>query len=115
MSENELSIPAVYCKDEAIGYGGNQEWFSHEWKKRARCGCTSGTNLAAYYAAKYPAMIGYPYLKKFGRQFVRYCREHGIHAKAEFCGERQIVNAHELFEVHRKNTIRMVSFRILTE
>ena len=31
------------------------------------------------------------------------------------CGERQTVNAHELFEVHRKNTIRMVSFRIQPE
>ena len=125
-----------------------------------------------------PGMIGYPYVKKFGRQFVRFCKEHGIQAEAKFChgfrsrdeafhfvkesldggnpiallilfhrahalrednwhwvtitgyieneensketviilsncGERQIVNAHQLFEVHRKNTIRMVSFRIL--
>ncbi len=28
------------------------------------------------------------------------------------CGERQIVKANKLFEVHRDNTIRMVSFRI---
>jgi hypothetical protein len=208
MSEKELGIPMVYQEERVVGYGGNQEWFSHDWKKKAGCGCTSGTNLAAYYAARYPAMagaydgstgrfeqaefilamekmyhymkpgmIGYPYLKKFGRQFVKYCREHGIHAEAEFCygfrkrseafdfvkrsidggdpvallilfhrahalrednwhwvtitgyrenegnstenevilsncGERQTVNAHELFEVHRKNTIRMVSFRI---
>lgn len=209
MLKKELSIPMVYCNEEAVGYGGNQEWFSHEWKKKAGCGCTSGANLAAYYASNHPemagiydgntgrydqseyvqameemytymkpGMIGYPYVKRFGRQFVRFCKEHGIQAEAKFChgfrkreeafsfvresidggnpvallilfhrahalrednwhwvtitgyviceenpkesevilsncGERQIVNAHQLFEVHRKNTIRMVSFRIL--
>jgi hypothetical protein len=205
----ELNFPMIYNKDEAVGYGGNQEWFSHDWKKKAGCGCTSGANLAAYYAFNHPDMagiydgdagrfdqteyvqameemyrfmkpglMGYPYAKKFGRQFVKFCKEHGIDAEAKFChgfhsreegyrfvkesidggnpvallilfhrahalrednwhwvtvtgyiededhpaeaeiilsncGERQTVNAHQLFEVHRKNTIRMVSFRIL--
>lgn len=205
----ELNFPMVYQEDNVVGYGGNQEWFSHDWKKKAGCGCTSGTNLAAFYAlnrpemadlyegssrkfdqAEYaqamekmynymkPGMIGYPYVKKFGRQFVKYCKEHGIEIEAKFChgfqsreegfsfvkesidsgnpvallilfhrahalrednwhwvtitgyieeegnpeedqiilsncGERQTVNAHHLFEVHRNNTIRMVSFRLL--
>lgn len=204
----ELNFPAVYNKDSLVGYGGNQEWFSHNLQQKAGCGCTSGTNLAAYYASSHPGMagvyngdcerfdqseyirameemytymkpglIGYPYVKKFARQFIRFCRKHGIEAEAKFChgfqsrdegfdfvkesidggnpvallilfhrahalrednwhwvtitgytedddnpeaaevilsncGERQIVNAHELFEVHQKNTIRMVSFRI---
>lgn len=207
MIEKELNFPVIYHKDETVGYGGNQEWFSHDWKKKAGCGCTSGTNLAAYYALNHPRMaaiyggekgsfdqaeyvrameemynymkpglMGYPYVKKFGRQFVKFCGEHGIEADAKFChgfrsreegyrfvqesidsgnpvallilfhrahalrednwhwvtitgyidaehpeeaeiilsncGERQIVNAHQLFEIHRKNTIRMVSFRI---
>ncbi|HML38992.1 MAG TPA: hypothetical protein PKA19_16480 [Bacillota bacterium] len=209
MLVKELSFPTVYHEDAVVGYGGNQEWFSQNMQRRAGCGCTSGTNLAAYYAANHPemaviydgnsrkfdqaeyirameemytymkpGMIGYPYVKKFGRQFVRFCREHGIEAEAKFChgfhseeeaidfvresidggdpvallilfhrasalkednwhwvtitgyaidendpghieiilsncGERQIINAHQLFEIHRKNTIRMVSFRIL--
>ncbi len=204
----ELNFPIVYDKENMVGYGGDQEWFSHEMKKRAGCGCTSGANLAAYYASGYPGMaglyegdcrrfdqseyirvmemmytymkpgmIGYPYVRRFARQFIRFCREHGIEAEAEFCnafesreegfefvkecidsgnpvallilfhradalrednwhwvtvtgyteeeddpeaaevilsncGERQVVNAHELFEVHHRNTIRMVSFRI---
>jgi hypothetical protein len=208
MIKKELNFPTVYHMDTVVGYGGNQEWFSRDMQRKAGCGCTSGTNLAAYYASNHPDMagiydgdskmfsqaeyilameemytymkpglIGYPYVKKFGRQFVKFCREHGIDAEAKFChgfhdmkeafdfvkesidggnpvallilfhrasalkednwhwvtitgyiedeenigndqvilsncGERQTVNAHQLFEVHRKNTIRMVSFRI---
>lgn len=207
MITRELNFPAVYNKDTVVGYGGNQEWFSQIMQKKAGCGCTSGANLAAYYASSRPemagiyggdckkfdqseyiqameemfmymkpGMIGYPYAKKFGRQFIKFCREHGIEAEARFChgfhnmeeaftfvkesidggdpvallilfhraralrednwhwvtitgyieeednpeaaeiilsncGERQTVNAHQLFEVHRNNTIRMVSFR----
>lgn len=209
MLVKELNFPKVYYKDTFVGYGGNQEWFSENMKKKAGCGCTCGTNLAAYYASNLPkmagiydgdhisfnqgeylhameemyhymkpGMIGYPYVKKFGRQFLKFCKEHGIEAEASFChgfrhrdaastfvkssidsgnpvallilfhrahalkednwhwvtitgytvneenpkdtwiilsncGERQTVNAYQLFEVHRKNTIRMVSFRIL--
>lgn len=206
----ELNFPAVYNRDIMVGYGGDQEWFSQIIQRRAGCGCTSGANLAAYYAFNYPemagiydgnrkrfeqaeyirameemytymkpGMIGYPYAKRFGRQFIRFCKEHGIEAEARFChgfrdvdeafsfvkdsidggnpvallilfhranalkednwhwvtitgyaedendpqkaeiilsncGERQTVNACQLFEVHHKNTIRMVSFRIRT-
>lgn len=208
MFRKELNFPEIYHRDALVGYGGNQEWFSHDWKKKAGCGCTSGTNLAAFYASNHPKMtgiydgntnqfdqtefvqameemytymkpglIGYPYVKKFGRQFMKFCWEHGIEVKAEFChgyqkkeeafrfvresidegnpvallilfhrahvlrednwhwvtitgytvnesdpagieiiisncGERQTINAHQLFEVHRKNTIRMVRFRV---
>lgn len=205
----ELNFPTVYSKGSIVGYGGNQEWFSKLLQRNAGCGCTSGANLAAYYAANHPRMagiydgdikqfdqaeyirameemytfmkpgvVGYPYVKKFGRQFVRFCREHKIEMKAEFlhgfhepeealdfvkesiyngdpvallilfhranalrednwhwvtitgftldeedgsvdeiilsnCGERQIVKACDLFEVHHKNTIRMVRFKIV--
>jgi hypothetical protein len=204
----ELDFPVVYQEENAVGYGGSQEWFSQEMQKKAGCGCTSGANLAAYYASSRPelagiyggnrerfeqseyvrtmetmycymkpGMIGYPYVKRFGNQFVGYCRERGVEAEAKFChgfrsreegfcfvresvdggdpvallilfhrayalrednwhwvtitgyteaenhtedaevilsncGERQIVSAHQLFEVHRGNTIRMVSFRV---
>ena len=125
-----------------------------------------------------PGLIGYPYAKRFGRQFVRFCRERGVESEAKYCrgfhsskealafvkesidsgnpvallilfhrvhalkkdnwhwvaitwytgnednpgenkiilsncGERQTVDADQLFEVHRKNTIRMVSFRMI--
>lgn len=209
MIEKELNFPAVYANGQVVGYGGNQEWFSENMKRKAGCGCTSGANLAAYYALNHPAMggiydgelkrfdqmeyvqamdemynymkpgfLGYPYVRKFGKQFVKFCREHGIEAETRFCtrfhsteeafcfvrksidtgnpvallilfhrahvlkednwhwvtitgyledennpegsevilsncGERQTVKAHQLFEVHRKNTIRMVSFRII--
>ncbi|MDD2190028.1 MAG: hypothetical protein PHV71_01515 [Eubacteriales bacterium] len=209
MNIKELKFPTVYDMDTVVGYGGNQEWFSQNIKRKAGCGCTSGANLAAYYAARYPelpkiydgnteqfdrneyieameemytymkpGLLGFPYVKKFGRQFIKFCREHNIIAKAEFCygfkkreeafafvkesidtdnpvallilfhrshaliednwhwvtitgyiedkedfnvneilfsncGERQIVRANQLFEIHRKNTIRMVRFRII--
>lgn len=209
MFEQELNFPTVYQNDQVVGYGGNQEWFDQDMKRRAGCGCTSGANLAAYYASNHPAMegiydgnnkrfdqveyvqamdemyqymkpgfLGYPYVKKFGKQFVKFCKEHGIEAEIKLCtrfrndkeamafvkdsidtgnpiallilfhrahalrednwhwvtitgyledkndpneteiilsncGERQTVKAHQLFEVHRKNTIRMVSFRII--
>lgn len=208
MLKRELNFPIVYQNNTVAGYGGNQEWFSHNMKRRAGCGCTSGVNLAACFAANHPKMaglydgntkkfdqveyvramdemydymkpgfLGYPYVKKFGRQFVKFCKDHGITAEASFCkkfrskeeaftfvkenidadqpvallilfhrahalrednwhwvtitgyleeeenpdeaelilsncGERQVVKAAQLFEVHRKNTIRMVSFRI---
>ena len=209
MVERVLNFPTIYQDGKVAGYGGNQEWFAEDMKRKAGCGCTSGANLAAYYALNHsgmenvykgnlsqfdlteyvsamnemyhymkPGLIGYPYVKKFGRQFVRFCRERGIEAEAIFCtkfeeaetafhfvkdsidsdnpvallilfhrahalrednwhwvtitgyiedenstdhsevilsncGERQIVKAHQLFEVHRKNTIRMVRFQIL--
>ncbi len=208
MIVKELNFPIVNNKDEVIAYGGNQEWFSHEWKQKAGCGCTSGANLVAYYAGNDPRMtglyngnvrmfdqaeyldameemytymkpgaFGYPYAKKFGRQFIKFCKKHGVKAEFKFCGrfkrkkafdfvkesidggnpvallilfhraqeleednwhwvtitgymvdgenqensqvilsncgERQVVNARQLFEVHRKNIIRMVSFWIL--
>jgi hypothetical protein len=112
----ELDFSAVYYKENMVGYGGNQEWFSQDMQKKAGCGCTTGANLAAYYARCHPEMagiydgdckkfdqseyilameemytymkpglIGYPYVKKFARQFIRYCKEHGIEAEAEFC------------------------------
>lgn len=208
MIEKELNFPTVYQNGQVVGYGGNQEWFAQNMKRKAGCGCTSGANLAAYYASNHSAMeeiydgdskrfdqieyvramdemynymkpgfLGYPYVRKFGKQFVKFCKEHGIEAEAKLCtrfhsdkeafafvresidtgnpvallilfhrahalrednwhwvtitgyledkddpnemdiilsncGERQTVKAHQLFEVHRKNTIRMVSFRI---
>lgn len=127
-----------------------------------------------------PGLMGYPYVRKFGNQFVKFCREHGIFLEPYYClkfdkpesavsylkecidgghpiallilfhrahslrednwhwvtitgyvqtgeglenldiimsncGERQVVKGEELFEVHRKNTIRMVSFRFVQE
>ena len=211
MKIKELNFPVVYHEETMLGYGGNQEWFSETLKKRAGCGCTSGANLAAYYASNYslmntvydgdssrfsqvefllameemyhymtPGFMGYPYVRKFGSQFVKFCAEHGIKLEPVYClkfdkteiavdymkecidgghpiallilfhraeslkednwhwvtitgyiesgegpenlevilsncGERQIVKADQLFEVHRRNTIRMVSFRIVPD
>ena len=56
MITKELNFPTVYNKDTITGYGGNQEWFSEKIKRKAGCGCTSGANLAAYYASRQPEM-----------------------------------------------------------
>jgi len=126
-----------------------------------------------------PGMMGFPYVKKFGRQFLKFLRNYNVEATCEFCagfsseeeafrfvresidsknpvallilfhradslkednwhwvtvtgytadeasgladeiimsncGERQIVKAAELFEVHKRNTIRMVRFKLQT-
>ncbi len=210
MALKELNFPLVFNGDTVAGYGGDQEWFREIMKKRAGCGCTSGANLAAFYASNYPEMagiydgntekfdqseyvrameemylymkpgfMGYPYVRSFGVQFIKFCKEHGHRLEASFClkfkdsdeafsyvkgsidaghpvallilfhrahalkednwhwvtitgyiedednpfdsevilsncGERQTVNVFQLFEIHRKNTIRMVSFRIVS-
>ena len=35
MMMKELNFPTVYNKDILTGYGGNQEWFSEQIKRRA--------------------------------------------------------------------------------
>ncbi len=149
-------------------YDGNTDQFHHHEYLLA---------METLYRYMKPGLIGYPYTKKFGKQFVRYCKERGILAESVYCygyktkeeafqfvkdsidgghpvgllilfhrapslkednwhwvtitgyeenmdepndsnvlfsncGERQIVKASILFEVHRKNTLRMVSFRM---
>ncbi|MBR0598874.1 BtrH N-terminal domain-containing protein [Sinanaerobacter chloroacetimidivorans] len=211
MIKRELNFPIVYQNGRKIGYGGNQEWFPHLIKRKAGCGCTTGANLAVYYAANHekmagiydgdtryfdikeylsameemftymrPGLFGFPYVKKFANQFIRFCKDHGISLEASFCnsyqnaeeafcyvkqniddgqpiallilfhraydlrednwhwvtitgytldgdgletaeiimsncGERETVKAVDLFEVHRINKIRMVSFHKISE
>lgn len=205
LSTVELDFPAVTKDGEIIGYGGNQEWFSREWQRRAGCGSVTGANLAAYYAARSghlaplypgrpgdfshltyltcmeemyrymtPGIHGYPFAGRFARDFALYCRERGRHARPvgcgkmasaddgfsfvkesidqgdplallilhhrapelkddnwhwvtvsgyaegaagrqvllSDCGERGLVGADTLFEVHPKNVIRMLRFSI---
>lgn len=50
---HELPFPVVFQKNEQVGYGGNQEWFSQLFQKRAGCASVSGANIAAYYAARF--------------------------------------------------------------
>ena len=114
----ELKFPTVYDQGKAAGYGGDQEWFSLSRQRKAGCGCTSGANLAIYYASARPGMagiydgncekyekkdyvramekmyaymtpgiIGFPYVKKFARQFIKFCKDYGIEAEAEFCNK----------------------------
>ena len=150
-------------------YDGNTELFDQTEYVRA---------MEEMYLYMKPGFIGYPYVRDFGTQFVKFCREHNVETEAHFChkfdkteegfafvkesidsgnpvallilfhrahalrednwhwvtitgytedendphedavilsncGERQIVIAHQLFEVHRKNTIRMVRFKIV--
>lgn len=50
----ELNFPRILQKDNIVGYGGNQEWFTKYLKRSAGCGCTSAVNIAAYYASVNP-------------------------------------------------------------
>lgn len=207
----ELKFPIIYKNAKVIGYGGNQEWFTGSWQRKAGCASTSGANLAAYYASNYrdmidlyqgdkdsfiweeylhameemyaymtPGPMGFPYVKRYAKQFKKFCEDKGIslepcimehvkstkeayefvkwnihnnipvallilHHRAEElrednwhwvtitgyeedenrmehanlilsnCGMRQVVKMSMLFEVHPKNTIRMVSFIKKTE
>ncbi|MHB8130059.1 MAG: C39 family peptidase [Mobilitalea sp.] len=105
----ELNFPKITQNDKGVGYGGSQEWFIKNWQRQAGCGCTSGTNIAAYYASTAPNMtklyqgdskeykkdefvkvmeemftymkpgiLGYPYIYKFSKQFVKYCKEREV-------------------------------------
>jgi hypothetical protein len=96
----ELSIPCIYQNQKMIGYGGNQDWFADQWAQKAGCGSVLGSNLYAYYhcQTKYelddfiavmeqmfeymtPGYMGYPYLYKFARTFVRIMAKDGIALK----------------------------------
>lgn len=56
MTNIELNFPRISLPGGHTAYGGNQDWFPTEWARKAGCGSTSGANLAAYYAARFPAM-----------------------------------------------------------
>lgn len=48
-------------------FGGNQAWYSTEWRKRAGCGPTSAANILAYLALTRPelrALYGYKTLNR---------------------------------------------------
>lgn len=206
----ELNFPIVFQKGISAGYGGNQEWFTKGWKRSSGCGCTSGVNIAAYYASvnsdmrnlykgnvtefsqeeylaameemftyMMPGFMGYPYVKKLAEQFVKFCEERAVSVEATIfenfnitgnafafvkenidaghpiallillhrakqlkkdnwhwvtitgyieeqddngssqiivsnCGIREVISTDILFEVHKRNKIRMVSFRNIT-
>lgn len=46
----ELQCPIIKKNQMEVGYGGNQEWFSDEFQRRAGCGSVTGSNIAAIYA-----------------------------------------------------------------
>ncbi|MEG0275569.1 MAG: hypothetical protein RR630_00925 [Coprobacillus sp.] len=94
----ELSIPCIYENNECIGYGGDQEWFKDKWAKKAGCASVLASNLYGYYhqqssysKAEFldimnemfllmkPGTMGYPYLYKFARTFVKRINEDHFH------------------------------------
>lgn len=96
----ELKVPLIYQDEECIGYGGNQEWFQDDWAQKAGCASVLGSHLYAYYHHKYqydlssylevmnfmfkymtPGYMGYPYLKKFARTFVKVMKLENIYLK----------------------------------
>ncbi len=100
MDMKELSIPCIYDQGKLIGYGGNQEWFIDDWAKKAGCASVLGSNMYAYYldmqnfelkdflmimekmfAYMTPGYMGYPYLYKFARTFVKVMATEGCTLK----------------------------------
>ena len=72
MTIKEVQFPAIYHNGQLIGYGGNQEWFQKKWHRDAGCASTTGANLAAYYAAKYPQMKNLPHGENYNFEWADY-------------------------------------------
>lgn len=96
----ELEIPIIYNGEKRIGYGGNQDWFHDDWAIKAGCASVLASNLYAYYhhqknydkddflkimedmfVVMKPGTMGYPFLYKFARTFIKRMNEDGIHFK----------------------------------
>lgn len=93
----ELNIPLIYHDNILIGYGGNQDWFEDSWAQKAGCASVLASNLYTFYLGKVnyrlsefmgvmekmfhymsPGYMGYPYLYKFARTFVKVMDKEGI-------------------------------------
>lgn len=100
MMQKELQIPVIYQEGKMIGYGGNQDWFKDPWAQRAGCASVLASNMYAYYAGKpqyeldefleimeqmfqqmTPGHMGYPYLYKFARTFVKIMDNESMYLK----------------------------------
>lgn len=96
----ELKIPTIYQDGKVIGYGGDQEWFTHAWARRAGCASVLASNMYAYYHQKStyelsdflkvmemmfdamtPGNMGYPYLYKFARTLAKIMNAEGFELK----------------------------------
>lgn len=94
----ELNIPRIYNSQELIGYGGNQDWFKDKWARQAGCASVLASNLYGYYHQQEkpskdeflslmnemfilmkPGTMGYPFLYKFSRTFIKRMNEDTIH------------------------------------
>lgn len=157
--EKELNFPVVFREGRIVGYGGNQGWFRRKWHRDAGCASTTGANLAAYYAVNLklagiyagdmqkfhqgeylqsmekmyaymkPGFFGYPYARKFARQFVRFCQERGItmesallekfHSAAEaFAFVKENIDAGQpvalLILLHHRQELKSVNWHWMT-
>lgn len=93
----ELKIPIIYQNQQMIGYGGNQEWFHDTWAQKAGCASVLASNMYAYYHQNSvyelseflkvmekmfhhmtPGYMGYPYLYKFARTFMKMMKSEGF-------------------------------------
>lgn len=93
----ELNIPIIYDGKTRIGYGGDQDWFHDDWAVKAGCASVLASNLYAYYHTQdnfqkteflkimedmfshmTPGVMGYPFLYKFARTFVKRLDEDNI-------------------------------------
>lgn len=96
----ELQMPLIYIDEKQIGYGGDQDWFHDKWAQRAGCASILASNLYAYYHHQEtyqlnefmeimeemfeimkPGHMGYPYLYKFARSFVKRLQQDHIYLK----------------------------------
>lgn len=93
-------MPLIYDCHVQLGYGGDQDWFEDLWAQKAGCASVLASNLYAFYMGKKecqlsefikimekmfyqmtPGYMGYPYLYKFARTFVKIMAMEGIPMK----------------------------------
>ncbi len=85
--KKELPI-MIFHKDNQDYYGGDQDWFSDEWARRAGCASVCAADMACFYEHKLdisypdflelmikmfklntPGIMGFPYFYKFAKNF----------------------------------------------
>lgn len=94
--KKELPI-MIFHKDNQDYYGGDQDWFSDEWARRAGCASVCAADMACFYEHKLdisypdflelmtkmfklntPGIMGFPYFYKFAKNFKKYMKHIGL-------------------------------------
>lgn len=64
-----LDYPKIYQDDKLIGLGGNQDWFSDSWARKAGCASVSATDIFIYYTKRESKFDKITYLDYMSEMF----------------------------------------------